>query len=186
MLKDLNILLGVTGGIAAYKAVDLASKLTAAGASVRTVMTEAACQLVGPKSFEAVTAAPVYTSLWSNPQDHSSAHISLADWAQIVVVAPACADVIGKVANGICDDLLSTTLCVCWATPTLFAPAMNTRMWENPAVKRNVEILRAAGVRMVGPAAGRLACGTEGVGRMTEPQEILAAIEELAAERIKN
>ena len=186
MLKDLNILLGVTGGIAAYKAVDLASKLTAAGARVRTVMTEAACRLVGPKSFEAVTTAPVYTSLWSEPEGHSSAHISLADWARIVVVAPACADVIGKVANGICDDLLSTTLCVCWATPTLFVPAMNTRMWESPAVKRNIETLRVMGVRMVGPAVGRLACGTEGVGRMAEPQEILAAIEELAATRIKN
>lgn len=181
MLEDLNILLGVTGGIAAYKAVDLASKLTAAGARVRTVMTEAACRLVAPKSFEAVTAAPVYTSLWSDPEGHSSAHISLADWTRIVVVAPACADVIGKVANGICDDLLSTTLCVCWATPTLFAPAMNTRMWESPAVKRNVETLRAMGVRFVGPASGRLACGTEGVGRMAEPQEIQAAIEELAA-----
>jgi len=181
VLKDLNILLGVTGGIAAYKAVDLASKLRAAGACVRTVMTEAACRLVAPKSFEAVTAAPVYTSLWSDPEGHSSSHIALADWAKIVVVAPACADVIGKAANGICDDLLSTTLCVCWATPTLFAPAMNTRMWENPAVKRNVETLRAMGVRFVGPASGRLACGTEGVGRMAEPQEIQAAIEELAA-----
>lgn len=186
MLKDLNILLGVTGGIAAYKAVDLASKLTAAGASVRAVMTEAACHLVGPKSFEAVTAAPVYMSLWSDPEGHSSAHIALADWAQIVVVAPASADILGKAANGICDDLLSTTLCVCWATPTLLAPAMNTRMWESPAVQRNVETLRAMGVRMVGPAAGRLACGTEGVGRMAEPQEILAAIEELAAARIEN
>ncbi len=186
MLKDANIVLGVTGGIAAYKAVDLASKLTAAGASVRTVMTEAACQLVGPKSFEAVTAGPAYTSLWSDPADRSSAHISLADWAQIVVVAPACADMLGKVANGICDDLLSTTLCVCWATPTLLAPAMNTRMWESPAVKRNVETLRAMGVRFVGPATGRLACGTEGIGRMAEPQDILAAIEELAAERDKS
>ena len=180
MLKDLNILLGVTGGIAAYKAVDLASKLTAAGARVRTVMTEAACRLVAPKSFEAVTAAPVYTSLWSDPEGHNSSHIALADWARIMVVAPACADVIGKAANGICDDLLSTTLCVCWAMPTLFAPAMNTRMWESPAVKRNVETLRAMGVCFVGPASGRLACGTEGVGRMAEPQEIQAAIEELA------
>ena len=179
VLKDLNILLGVTGGIAAYKAVDLASKLTAAGAHVRTVMTESACQLVLPKSFEAVTGAPVYTSLWSNLQGHSSAHISLADWAQIVAVAPASADIIGKAANGICDDLLSTTLCVCWATPMLYAPAMNTRMWENPAVQRNIETLRGVGVRTVGPAAGRLACGTEGLGRMAEPQEILAAIEEL-------
>lgn len=180
MLKDLNILLGVTGGVAAYKAVDLASKLTAAGAHVRTVVTESACRLVMPKSFEAVTAAPVYTSLWSDPQGHSSAHISLADWARIVVVAPACADIIGKAASGICDDLLSTTLCVCWATPTLYAPAMNTRMWENPAVQRNIETLRGMGIRTVGPAAGRLACGTEGIGRMAEPQEILAAIEELA------
>jgi phosphopantothenoylcysteine synthetase/decarboxylase len=185
MLKDVNILLGVTGGIAAYKAVDLASKLTAAGAHVRTVMTQSACQLVMPKSFEAVTAAPVYTSLWSDPQGHSSSHISLADWARIVVVAPASADILGKAANGICDDLLSTTLCVCWATPTLYAPAMNTRMWENPAVRRNVETLRKQGVRFVGPTAGRLACGTEGIGRMAEPQEIFAAIEELAAEREK-
>ncbi len=181
MLKDLHILLGVTGGIAAYKAVDLASKLTAAGAKVRTVMTESACQLVMPKSFEAVTAAPVYTSLWSDPEGHSSSHISLADWAKVVVVAPASADILGKTANGICDDLLSTTLCVCWATPTLIAPAMNTRMWENPAVQRNIQTLRGQGVRIVGPVAGRLACGTEGVGRMAEPQEIIAAIEELAA-----
>ena len=145
MLKDLNILLGVTGGIAAYKAVDLASKLTAAGAGVRTVMTESACQLVSPKSFEAVTGAPVFTSLWSDPQDHQMSHIALADWARIVVVAPATADIIAKVANGICDDLLSTVLCTCWATPTLFAPAMNTRMWENPATQRNVEALRHEG-----------------------------------------
>jgi phosphopantothenoylcysteine synthetase/decarboxylase len=181
MVNDLHILLGVTGGIAAYKAVDLASKLTAAGARVRTVMTESACRLVTPKSFEAVTAAPVYTSLWSDPVGHSSSHISLADWAKIVVVAPATANILGKAANGICDDLLSTTLCVCWATPTVLAPTMNTRMWENPAVRRNVETLRSRGARIVGPASGRLACGTEGVGRMAEPQEILAAIEELAA-----
>ncbi len=183
MLKDLNILLGVTGGIAAYKAVDLASKLAAAGAGVRTVMTESACQLVTSKSFEAVTGAPVFTSLWSNPQDHQMSHIALADWARLVVVAPATADIIAKVANGICDDLLSTVLCTCWATPALFAPAMNTRMWENPATQRNVEALRTRGVRMIGPCAGRLACGTEGLGRMAEPQEILAAIEEMAGER---
>jgi len=185
VLNNLNILLGVTGGIAAYKAVDLASKLTAAGAGVRTVMTESACQLVGPKSFEAVTCSLVFTSLWSDPQGHQMSHIALADWAQVVVVAPATADIIAKVANGICDDLLSTILCACWATPTLFAPAMNTRMWENPATQRNVETLRAMGVRMVGPAAGRLACGTEGLGRMAEPQEILAAIEEIASEHRK-
>ena len=182
MLKDLNILLGITGGIAAYKVVDLASKLAAAGAGVRTVMTDSACQLVGPKSFEAVTRAPVYTSLWSDPRGHEAAHISLADWAQIVVVAPATANILGKVAHGICDDLLSTTLCACWTSPLLFAPAMNDRMWANPAVAANVEILKQRGVHIVGPASGRLACGTEGLGRMAEPSEILEAIAALVAE----
>jgi phosphopantothenoylcysteine synthetase/decarboxylase len=181
VLKDLHILLGVTGGIAAYKAVDLASKLTGAGAHVRTVMTESACRLAAPKSFEAVSGAPVFTSLWTDPQDHQMSHIALADWAKLVVIAPATANIMAKVACGICDDLLSTVLCTCWATPTLFAPAMNTRMWENPATQRNVETLRAMGARMVGPCAGRLACGTEGLGRMAEPQEILAIIEEIAA-----
>jgi phosphopantothenoylcysteine decarboxylase/phosphopantothenate--cysteine ligase len=181
VLKDRNILLGVTGGIAAYKVVDLAGKLTAAGAGVRTIMTENACRLVGPKSFEALTCSAVYTSLWSDPEGHQMAHISLADWAELVVVAPATADIIGKVAHGICDDLLSTTLCTCWATPTLFAPAMNTRMWESPAMQRNVETLRGMGIRMVGPVTGHLACGTEGMGRMAELQEILAALEEMAA-----
>lgn len=185
MLKDLNILLGVTGGIAAYKAVDLASRLTAAGAKVRTVMTANACQLVGPKSFEAVTGSPVFTSLWTDPQDHQMSHIALAGWARIVVIAPATANIIAKAATGICDDLLSTVLCTCWATPTILAPAMNTRMWENPATRHNVETLRTRGVQMVGPCVGRLACGTEGLGRMAEPQEILAALEELAGDRKK-
>jgi phosphopantothenoylcysteine synthetase/decarboxylase len=186
VLKDLNILLGVTGGVAAYKAVDLASKLTTGGACVRTVMTENACRLVGPKSFEAVTGSPVFTSLWSDPAGHQMSHIALTDWARVVVVAPATANIIAKAANGICDDLLSTVLCTCWATPTLFAPAMNTRMWENCATQRNVETLTGLGVRMIGPCTGRLACGTEGLGRMAEPQDILAAIEALAAEKIKN
>lgn len=179
MLRDLNILLGVTGGIAAYKAVDLASKLTGSGAHVRTVMTANACQLVAPKSFEAVTGAPVFTSLWSDPQGHQMSHIALADWAQIVVVAPATANIIAKRVTGICDDLLSTVLCTAWTTPTLFAPAMNTRMWENPVTQRNVLTLQSEGVRLIGPCAGRLACGTEGLGRMAEPHDILAAIEEL-------
>lgn len=180
MAEKRNILLGVTGGIAAYKVVDLASKLTAAGAAVRTVMTEGACRFVGPKSFEAVTRAPVYTTLWSAADEHSSAHIALADWADVVVVAPATADIIGKVAHGICDDLLSTTLCVCWAKPTLLAPAMNSRMWASPIVQANVQTLTKLGCQMVGPGTGRLACGTEGAGRMAEPSEILAAIEALA------
>jgi len=180
MLEDRTILLGVTGGVAAYKAVDLASKLTAAGATVRTVMTEGAQQFVRPKSFEAVTRSAVFTTLWSAPDEYQSVHIALADWAQIVVVAPATANIIGKAAHGICDDLLSTTLCVCWAKPTLFAPAMNSRMWANPAVQRNVEALKRMGSQTIGPASGRLACGTEGVGRMAEPGAILEAIGALA------
>ena len=178
--NGVNILLGVSGGIAAYKAVDLASKLTAAKATVNTIMTEAACQLVGPKSFEAVTCSSVYTNLWVKP-----GHISIADWADIVVVAPATANIIGKIANGICDDLLSTTLCACWplikSGYALLAPAMNNNMWDNSAVQRNVKTVKQMGFELTGPVKGRLACGTEGLGRMAEPQEILEAIKTIVS-----
>ena len=180
-LGGTNILLGVSGGIAAYKAVDLASRLTAAGASVKTVMTESACEFVQPMSFEAVTRSAVYTSLWNTSEQYSSAHISMLEWADIVVVAPATADIIGKIANGICDDLLSTTVCACWAKPTLLAPAMNNNMWDNPAVRRNVEAVKGMGFQLTGPEQGRLACGVDGIGRMSQPQEILAAIEKMAS-----
>ncbi|MFH1716362.1 MAG: flavoprotein [Planctomycetota bacterium] len=186
MLDNLNILLGVTGGIAAYKAVDLASKLTAAGARVNTVMTEAACRLVGPKSFEAVTQSQVFTTMWSASEDCKIDHIALVDRSDIVVVAPATANIIGKIANGICDDLLSTVLCACWplieSGAALLAPAMNNNMWENPAVQNNVKMIKEMGFQLVGPVEGRLACGTEGVGRMAEPQDILKAIEKIASE----
>ncbi len=180
-ITGLNILVGVSGGISAYKAVDLASKLTACGAKVRTVMTENACQLIGPKSFEAVTGQAVYTSLWSTTEEHKISHISLAEWADIVAVVPATANIIGKAANGICDDLLSTTVCTCWAKPTLLAPAMNKDMWNNPAVQRNVKTVKKMGFEVIGPVKGRLACGTEGMGRMSEPQDILEAIEKIAS-----
>ena len=180
-LDGLKILLGVTGGVAAYKAVDLASKLTAAGAAVKTIMTENACQLIQPESFEAVTRSAVYTSLWQITEEYKISHISLVDWADIVVVAPATANIIGKIANGICDDLLSTALCVCWQKPTLIAPAMNDNMWKNPAVQRNIETIKQTGFELVGPETGRLACGTEGLGRIAEPADILKAIEALAS-----
>lgn len=173
------VLLGVSGGVSAYKAVDLASKLTILGAGVKTVMTENACRFVGAKSFEAVTGQAVFTSLWSSPEEYRSTHIALVDWADLVVVAPATANIIGKAANGICDDLLSTTLCAAWHKPMLVAPAMNCNMWANPAVQRNVQTLKDAGVRLAGPVEGRLANGTVGMGRMAEPREILAAIEEI-------
>ncbi len=185
-LNDLKVLLGVSGGIAAYKAVDLAGKLTAAGAKVKTVMTENACQLIGPKSFEAVTGSAVFSSLWNAPEEYKIGHIDLVDWADIVVVAPATANIIGKVANGICDDLLSTVLCVSWSKPTLLAPAMNDNMWNNPAVQQNVKVIKERGIRLVGPKEGRLACGTVGMGRMSEPAEILEAIERVAGENRSN
>ena len=181
-LSGLNILLGVSGGVAAYKAVDLASRLTAGGAKVNTIMTENACRLIGPKSFEAVTNSAVYTTLWNTTQEYKISHINLADWADIVVVAPATANIIGKIANGICDDLLSTTLCACWAKPTLLAPAMNNNMWTNAAVQRNIKAVKGMGFKLIGPEKGRLACGTEGIGRMSEPQDILEAIEKIASE----
>ncbi len=185
-LSGLNILLGVSGGVAAYKAVDLASRLTAGGAKVNTIMTENACRLIGPKSFEAVTNSAVYTTLWNTTQEYKISHINLADWADIVVVAPATANNIGKMANGICDDLLSTTLCACWAKPTLLAPGMYNYMWTNAALQRNIMAVKGMGFKLIGPEKGRLACGTEGIGRMSEPQDILEAIEKIASEIKRN
>ena len=185
MLNKLNILLGVSGGIAAYKAVDLASKLTAAGAKVNTVMTENACHLVGPPSFEAVTGSAVFTKLWNTPEEYKIGHIDLVDWADIIIVAPATANIIGKIANGICDDLLSTILCAAWrliqSEAAFLAPAMNNNMWSNPAVQRNVTTVKEMGFQLIGPVEGRLACGTEGIGRMSEPQDIQTTIEKVAS-----
>jgi len=178
-ISGLNILLGVSGGVAAYKAVDLASKLTAAGALVDTVMTENACKFILPKSFEAVTGRAVYTSMWENPAGYEIGHISLADIANIVVIAPATANIIGKVANGICDELLSTTVCACWQKKVLFAPAMNEKMWQNPTVGKNVKTLKDLGFEMIGPEKGRLACGTEGIGRMSEVADIIKRLEQM-------
>ena len=179
MTAQRHIVLGVTGGVAAYKAVDLASRLTGAGDAVRTVMTASACELIRPRSFEAVTSQAVYSELWSASQSHQIEHIHLVDWADVVVVAPATANILGKMAQGIADDLLSTLLCVCWQKPVLLAPAMNTRMWNNPAVQRNVSLLQETGFNFIGPEAGRLACGDEGPGRLAEVDTIIKAIEAL-------
>lgn len=185
MLENLNILLGVAGGVAAYKAVDLASKLTARGARVTTVMTEAAQRLVGPKSFEAVTQSAVYTTMWNQPEEYEISHIALVDSADLVVVAPATADIVGKIANGICDDLLSTVLCASWpliqSGAALLAPAMNDKMWANPVVQRNIKTVKDLGFELIGPVKGRLACGAKGPGRMSEPKDIATAIEAIAS-----
>lgn len=179
--EALKILLCVSGGISAYKAVDLASSLVSQGAFVKTAMTEAARRLVGAKSFEAVTNSTVFTNLWDSVEKFRIEHVSLVEWADIVVVAPATANIIGKVANGICDDLVSTILCVCWSKLVLLAPAMNVDMWNNPALQRNVKAVKEMGFEIVGPVKGRLACGTVAEGRMSEPAEILQAIEQLTS-----
>jgi len=187
ILNNKNILLGVSGGISAYKTIDLASKLAAAGARISTVMTEAACQLVCPKSFEAICCSTVYTNLWAGhaPNLEKPGHVKLADWAEIVVIAPATANIIGKIANGICDDLLTTTLCACWplieSGAALLAPAMNNNMWNNPAVQNNIKTLKKMGFNLIGPVRGRLVCGRQAVGRMAEPHDILKAIEKISS-----
>lgn len=175
-LKDKTILLGVSGSIAVYKSVDLASKLKAEGAKVFVMMTENATKLVGPKTFEAITGNPVFTNLWSSGTEYPVSHITLPQQADIIVVAPATANIVAKTANGIADDILSSTLCAGWNKPILFAPAMNNNMWHNPAVQFNIKSLEEMGIRLVGPGTGKLACGTKAVGRMSEPEDILKAV----------
>lgn len=173
-----EILLGVTGGIAAYKSAELASRLVQAGAAVSVVMTRAARKFVGATTFEALTNRPVYSQLFA-PREHPlGEHIGLARRAQLLVVAPASADVLAKFAHGIADDLLST-LYLAFPGPVLTAPAMNSDMWAKPAVQRNLTQLKADGVHFVEPGAGWLSCGTFGPGRMAEPHEIFERISQL-------
>ncbi len=166
-----RVLLVVSGGIAAYKSVYLLRLLKQAGASVEVLMTDAAEQMVGHVTFEALTGRPVHRSLWTRPL----AHIELGRDSDLVVVAPATADILAKLAHGLADDLASSTLLAA-AAPVLAAPAMNTRMWEHPATRANVETLQAAGVELIGPETGFLAEGETGLGRMAEPDRILAHI----------
>ncbi len=175
-----EVLLCVTGGIAAYKAADLASKLVQAGVGVSVAMTDSACRLVQPLTFQALTHRPVYTSLWLEPGDCEIEHISLTEQADLMVVAPATANILAKFAHGIADDLVSTmALSAAGACDILVAPAMNHRMWNAPATQANVQTLRDRGVQFVGPDEGNLACGTTGAGRMAEPADILQRILEL-------
>jgi phosphopantothenoylcysteine decarboxylase/phosphopantothenate--cysteine ligase len=171
MMSERNVVLGVTGSIAAYKAADLASRLTQAGLSVHTVMTKSATQLVGPATFRALTGRPVATEMFELTNPFSIEHVSLADLADVFVVAPATANVIAKLAHGIADDLLTCTALATRA-PILIAPAMHTAMWEHAATQANVETLRGRGVRFVGPGVGRLASGGHGAGRMASVDDI--------------
>jgi len=175
-LQGKRIVLGVTGGVAAYKTCELARLLVKAGATVAVVMTEAAARFVAPLTFQALTGEAVYTDMWATSQDNGMAHIDLTRGADLVLIAPATADFIAKLGHGAADDLLST-LCLARDCPLLVAPAMNRQMWGNPATQRNVAQLRADGMDILGPAAGEQACGEVGEGRMLEAVELYAALQ---------
>ncbi len=170
MLKNKKILLCVTGGIAAYKAVDLASRLTKAGAIVKVILTKNACEFINPLTFKAITHQSVSVELFN--LEVPIEHISLADWADIVVIAPATANIIGKVASGIADDLLSTTI-MATSSPVLFVPAMNVKMYQNPITQANISKLMDYGYFFMEPEKGLLACGYEGKGRFPKVEEIV-------------
>jgi phosphopantothenoylcysteine decarboxylase/phosphopantothenate--cysteine ligase len=170
-----GILLGITGGIAAYKAAELTRLFIKAGADVRVVMTEAACRFVTPVTLQALSSRPVFTDIWDARVPDGMGHIELSRDRDVIVVAPASADFIAKVANGLADDLLSA-LCLARRCRLMVAPAMNVEMWENAATQRNLERLRDDGVQILGPAAGDQACGEVGLGRMLEPGEIFAEV----------
>ena len=174
-LSGKRIALGVTGGIAAYKAAELVRLLIKQGATVKVAMTEAATRFVTPVTFQALSGQPVFTDQWDARMANNMAHIDLSREADALLVAPATADFLAKVAHGLADDLLST-LTLARSCPLLVAPAMNKQMWENPATQRNMTTLRGDGVTLLGPAAGEQACGESGLGRMIEPQEIVAEL----------
>jgi phosphopantothenoylcysteine decarboxylase/phosphopantothenate--cysteine ligase len=176
MLKGKRILLGITGGIAAYKAAELVRLLVRAAADVRVAMTEAATRFVTPVTFQALSGQPVWSDLWDPRVPDAMGHIQLSRDRELIVVAPASADFMAKVAHGLADDLLST-LCAARRCPLMLAPAMNVEMWENAATQRNLGVLRADGVLIEGPAAGDQACGETGYGRMLEAAQIVAEIE---------
>lgn len=183
-LAGKQIVLGVSGGIAAYKAAALTSKLTQAGARVHVLMTQSAQQFVQPLTFQALSHLPVYTDTFTEPDPHVISHIDLADKADLVVIAPATANVIGKIANGIADDMLTTTLLATKA-PVMIAPAMNVNMYEHPAVVANMDKLVEYGYQFVEPGVGLLACGWIGKGRLAEPEEIVEAIARHFAQKLE-
>jgi phosphopantothenoylcysteine decarboxylase/phosphopantothenate--cysteine ligase len=170
-----RILLGVTGGIAAYKSADLVRRLRDAGAEVRVVMSRGALAFITPLTFQAVSGNPVHTELLDEAAEAGMGHIELARWADQVLVAPATANFIARLAHGLADDLLST-ICLATAAPLALAPAMNQQMWSNPATCANCEILEQRGIDLIGPASGAQACGETGPGRMVEPSELVKVL----------
>ncbi len=182
-MQGKRILLGLTGGVAAYKSAELTRLFIKAGADVRVVMTEAATRFIGPVTLQALSGQAVYTDLWDPRIADNMAHIELSRDRDLMLVAPATADFLAKIANGLADDLLST-LCIARRCLLLVAPAMNVEMWSSPATQRNVALLRADGVTVLGPAAGDQACGETGMGRMLEPEQIFAELMSQFAPRL--
>ena len=177
-LAGRRVLVGVSGGIAAYKTATLVSRLAQRGAEVRVIMTEAATRFITPLTLQSLSGHPVLTSMWDHDDRPDSQHVGLARWAEALVVAPASADLLAKLAAGLTPDLVSLTACALPAsTPLLLAPAMNADMWANPIVQRNLQTLRdlLPNLQEVGPEAGWQACRTSGAGRMAEPEAILEA-----------
>jgi phosphopantothenoylcysteine decarboxylase/phosphopantothenate--cysteine ligase len=170
-----RLLLGITGGVAAYKAAELARLLTQDGIDVQIVMTKSACHFVGPVTFQSLTGNPVYTDLWETNAANNMAHINLSRNVDTILVAPASADFIARLASGMADDLLAT-LCLARDCPLMIAPAMNRQMWENPATQRNLGLLQHDGVKIIGPASGEQACGEVGMGRMLEACELAETV----------
>lgn len=181
MLRSKNIVLGVSGGIAVYKACALTSKLVQKGANVKVVMTKGATQFVQPLTFQALSRNPVYIDAFDEKNPKNIAHIDLADWANLVILAPATAHLLGKVANGLADDMLTTILLATQA-PVYVAPAMNVHMYDHPAVKQNLKTLESYGYRFIEPGDGYLACGYVGKGRLEEPENIIAVIERVESQ----
>jgi phosphopantothenoylcysteine decarboxylase/phosphopantothenate--cysteine ligase len=177
-LVGYEVIVALTGGIAAYKVCTLVSRLAQAGAGVTAVMTRAARKFVGELTLQALTRRQVYKSLWDAQQQFDAQHISLTEVADLFVVAPATANILGKVAGGLADDLVSTMVMAA-DSPVVFAPAMNTRMWSNPIVQDNVARLKRFGYTFIDPGEGWLACRTVGPGRMAEPEQILQSVREM-------
>ncbi|TWU14412.1 Phosphopantothenoylcysteine decarboxylase [Symmachiella macrocystis] len=177
-MNDREVLLGVTGGIAAYKTAELCSRLVQAGAGVSVVMTTSAEKFIGPTTFEALTGRPVHRQLFQPQEHHIGEHIGLVRRADLLVVAPASANCLAKFAHGLADDLLST-IALTHTGPILMAPAMNSEMWQKPSVQRNIAQLREDGVLFIEPGSGWLSCGQVGPGRMAEAAEILDRVREL-------
>jgi phosphopantothenoylcysteine decarboxylase/phosphopantothenate--cysteine ligase len=170
-----RLLLGLTGGVAAYKAAELARMLIQSGIEVQVVMTQSACRFIGTATMQSLTRRPVFTDLWDDRVANNMAHIDLSRNADAILIAPASADFISKLAHGLADDLLST-LCLARKCPLLIAPAMNSQMWDHPATQRNLAMLRLDGVTVLDPDSGQQACGETGMGRMLEPSVLAEAV----------